>query len=147
MHVIPGSITDIKSGVVCHQVNCMGAIGAGVSGVIIKKWPAVGKEYMHICQYTQNPEHLFGHWYLVRVDDKLSIYSIFSQFNYGNSAKTGQVYTDINLLSKALHDIASRSEIVYIPYGIGCGLAGGNWNELVQLIDDIDNLYAVRLRT
>lgn len=122
----------------------MGAIGAGVSGTIVREWPKVGEEYMYMCMTVENPLQLFGHWYAVQVSARLTVYNIFSQYHYGNAAKTGRVYTDMDKLEHALRHIAAAHETVYVPYGIGCGLAGGNWNELCSRLEDVNNIVAVR---
>lgn len=152
MRIINGDISRIDLGVVIHQVNCQNRIGAGVSGAIINKWPKVETAYHNACM-NRAPQDLLGMAQFITIRepgpagcDGLRIVNSFTQLNYGNAAKTGKVYTNMRLLIKNLLRICYQNpkETVYIPYGIGCGLAGGNWNELTKWISDVPNLVAVR---
>ena len=93
MKYITGNILDIKSGTIVHQVNCRNVIGAGLSGQIIKKYPKVESAYHWLfTKYTAN--ELFKHWQAIPITDNLTIINLFTQFDYGNSAKTHKVYTE-----------------------------------------------------
>lgn len=153
MRTIIGNITDITSGIIVHQVNCRDRIGAGVSGHIIRKWPAVEQAYHDFCDVNE-PIERFGKAQFVEVTKPnkfglhgLTVVNLFSQMNYGNSAKTGVVYTNLEALVKGILKICYQNpkQTVYIPYGLGCGLAGGDWEELSSWFHDVDNLVAVKL--
>ena len=147
MKVIEGDILNIKNGVIVHQVNCQNAIGAGVSGAIIGKYPQVETAYHYLCRFKK-PKDLLGSFQSIRIDRGLEIINLFTQLDYGNSKKTGKVYTDMPLLIKQLHTIchARKDKVtIYVPYGIGCGLAGGDWTEIEKGCADLDNLVAVKL--
>lgn len=152
MEVIEGDILDITLGVIVHQVNCRNKIGAGLSGQIIRKYTQVAMEYHRIFeQYEKNAyskanyEHLLrttlkGTFQGVQVADELIVVNLFSQFYYGNSSKTGVVYTDVDDLVNGLERIKEMfaDMPVYIPWGIGCGLAGADWNEVSCRIGYLD---------
>lgn len=153
MIIIKGSITDVTEGIVVHQVNCRNRIGAGVSGAIIKKWPKVELEFHRLSQKTA-PVHLLGQTQFIKISEPimenqhgLTIVNLFSQLNYGNSTKTGVVYTDIKALVTNILKICYENPNVpvYIPYGIGCGLAGADWNEVSSWLKDPKNLHAIKL--
>lgn len=40
-----GNILDSGADVICHQVNCQGAMNSGVAKAIREKWPVVYKAY------------------------------------------------------------------------------------------------------
>ena len=136
MKFVQGDITKIKNGVICHQVNCKNKIGAGVSGAITSKWPKVKKMYHDIVAETGS--QIFGQVQLCYIDPNITVANIFSQYNYGNSKKTGIVYTDMDKLVNGLREICSLlpNRNIYIPQYIGCGLAGGDWNVLLQRLTD-----------
>ena len=143
-----GNILDVTKGVIFHQVNCRKAIGAGLSGQIIQHYPIVAERYYDT---FKNHEVEFGQLQYVTVADGLMVVNSFSQESYGNAAKTGKVYTDEDVLVRNIIFVCKNflhSAEVYIPWKIGCGLAGGNWNKiLVDIIDksnDIDNLTIVK---
>ena len=143
--IIEGDITDVTNGIIMHQVNCQNRIGAGVSGAIIKKYPLVEKVYHNSFNNYLNKQ-LFCSIMYIPINDNLTVVNSYTQFYYGNSSKTGIVYTDMDSLKKAIHSVCNKNINipVYVPYGIGCGLAGGNWNDLYLSIKDIPNLKIIK---
>ena len=143
--IIDGDLKEVSVGIIAHQVNCQGAIGAGVSRVIIKQYPIVKDKYIDICSISDK-EELFGGIQIVNVTSTLKVANIFSQFYYGNSYKTGIVYTDMDKLIYGLKNIRETypDDIIYVPYKIGCGLAGGNWDEFLQKAKYIPNIIVIR---
>ena len=137
-----GDILANTNGIICHQVNCRGVMGAGLAKQIKEKYPKVFEWYKHYCE-SISPLHLLGYAQLVTIgkdkagNSTLAIANLFAQDNYG---RTG-VYTDYKALEKCfvkVHDIAKEHKLtVYLPYGIGCGLAGGDWEKVEKLINKI----------
>jgi O-acetyl-ADP-ribose deacetylase (regulator of RNase III) len=39
------NLLEVKSGIICHQVNCIGAMGTGIALQIRNKWPVVFNDY------------------------------------------------------------------------------------------------------
>lgn len=145
MKIIDGDITNVTSGIICHQVNCLNRMGAGVAKAISDKWPEVKTDYHRYCR-TMSKEELFGKVLFTPISNEdIIVASIFSQYNYGNSKKTGVVYTDVDKLIFGLCVVLDwyEYEDVYIPYGIGCGLAGADWNDVSKRIEDLDDGYQV----
>lgn len=130
-------ILTVKQGIIVQQVNCRGVMGAGLAKQIRQAYPQVYTSYMKACSmYT--PEQLLGMVQLIKVSDKLTICNFFAQLNYGTNA----VQTNYDAFEKCLNKLASRTDYdtpIYIPYKIGCGLAGGDWEVIKELIDI--NLY------
>lgn len=159
MRVIDGDLLGITRGVIVHQVNCRDRIGAGLSGQIIAKYPEVEKAYHNIFDWhrknTSSKEEyesalrmmVKGTFQSVKISEDLFVVNLFAQFYYGNAAKTGKVYTDVNALVAGLESITELfGELpVHIPYGIGCGLAGANWQEVSRRLAHLD-ITVVRRR-
>lgn len=143
--IIEGDLTARNEGILMHQVNCQGAIGAGVSGPIIKKWPEVEQKYGKVCT-KYKPDILFGKIQTVWINNGLAIVNSFTQLNYGNSEKTGKKYTNESLLVRNINIVCEKypDKMVYVPYLIGCGLAGGDWDIVFDGIKDNENLTIVR---
>lgn len=143
MQIVQRDLLTVEQGVIAHQVNCRGRIGGGVSGAIIQKYPIVEEKYLTLCKWCP-PERLFGHRQFVQVTPQLAVYNCFTQLDYGNPKKTGRVYTDINRLASALSRICQENQgkEIWIPYGIGCGLGGANWEDVEALIRDLPLMVA-----
>ena len=119
---ITDDILNIKTGFICHQVNCYGVMGAGLALSIKKKYPKVFDEYKKLCS-SNHPKNLLGMIQIVKVSDNLRIVNVFSQLNYGKSG----LYTRYDQLESCLLRLNEIAKItnsnIYLPYKIGCGLA------------------------
>ena len=135
---IEGGIMNVQEGIVVHQVNCMNKIGAGISGFFCRKYPIVEQKYHEICEEL-GAKGVFGTVQEVPVTDKLTVVNMFSQFGYGNPAKTGKQYTNYDAFVNGLRTLCTRhpDKQVYISEFIGCGFGGGNWQIILSLIKDL----------
>lgn len=120
---------------ICHQVNCCGVMGAGLAKQIKKKYPVVFSEYKKFLGMLKEiGEDPLGVIHTVRVEPNVAIVNIFGQREYG---KYG-LHTDYAALRRAFKTIAQLypNEKIRIPCKIGCGLAGGDWNIVSQIISE-----------
>jgi len=141
MKVIKQDITTITEGFIGHQVNCRGVMGAGVALAIKNKWPKAYEEYKRA---FKNNTLILGNMILAQVtedeDHPLFIMHLCGQFNFASRG----LHTDYSKLSDALfamksfqlsyHQVYKKQLPMYLPYGIGCGLAGGDWKGRVEPI-------------
>lgn len=128
----------IKEGIICQQVNCKGVMGAGLAKAISDKFPIVKEKYLE--NYKKNKGMQLGSFQIIDVvvtsSDFLAVCNLYTQDNYGNSSITNRCYTDKELLINTIECVCSSNPNtkVYIPIKIGCGLAGGNWEEIKEEI-------------
>lgn len=118
---------------VCHQVNCMGKMGAGLALSIRKAFPSVYRVYKEKCD--DGMAQLGDVQYCsVLGDANYVIVNVFGQYGYGR----GQCQTNYEALGKAFAKIhqAFPNEVVRIPYKMGCGLGGGDWNTVLNIIKE-----------
>lgn len=142
---LPNGVLDITKGVIVHQVNCQNKFGAGLAKAIAERYPVAKTKYHHYCTTAARHKlNLLGEFICVPVTNTLNIIHLFSQYNYGNAQRTGIVYTNYDALIPGLRRICEEYDDVYIPKGIGCGLAGGDWNYVQSQIQDLP-LTAVAL--
>lgn len=122
-----------KTTYICQQVNCKGVMGAGLAKQIRDKWPVVFDEYKKICGADR-----LGDSQTVQVAPQLYVVNLFGQNGYGR----GERQTNYAALAAALfsffRDCARKNPDVTIrlPYGLGCGLAGGDWDTVLDIISD-----------
>lgn len=142
MKIINGNILDMTDGIIVHQVNCKGVMGAGLALQIKNKWPIVFKEYTEHIKYRfeRLKQHPLGSINGTSVSKSLIIYNFYSQDNYGRNGRQ----TNYEAFEKCLIGLTKRFENskitvgsipVYFPYGIGCGLAGGDWKVISKMIE------------
>lgn len=128
--------------IIAHQVNCHGAFGAGLAKQIRNEYPNVRPEYMRYC--SVHCADLMGRCQIVTVDPLPDgslrfIANLFGQFNYGR--ESDKCYTNYAALRQALTFLRDYAQFcgysVSIPYGLGCGLAGGDWSKVYSFIREI----------
>lgn len=128
MRTVHGDILKVDHGIICHQVNCRYTMGAGLAAQIRRKYPR------HYGDYISRIPHLGG-LYITQINSDLYVVGIYGQDGYGRDKQ----YTQYPALEKGLAAVAKLGKEynlpVYLPYGIGCGLAGGDWNIVSEIID------------
>lgn len=124
MKIINGDLLEIESGVICHQVNCQKVAGAGLARQIRNKWPAWYEHFLNVSP-------ILGRVDLWRASDKIMIASLYSQFGFGTKTR----HTDYGAFEVCLKKLAGMLELAYFPFGIGAGLAGGDWKVIEGLIE------------
>lgn len=136
MIVVDGDLLDVTEGLVAHQVNCRGVMGAGVARVIAKRYPGVEHAYQQFCRSADKPMYLLGHAQLVLATQVLLVANVFGQLDTGRGLQT-----DYSAVSDAIDDLAGRMGHVdpptlNVPYMMGCGLAGGDWDVYSAILDE-----------
>ena len=130
-------LLEVKSGIICHQVNCIGAMGAGVALQIRNKWPRVFDVYKQDCElFSKDPTHLMGHVQDVLVGTNLVVANCYGQVYPGrNRVMTDYFAWDV-ILDKLVELGNFFSLDLHFPYMIGCGLARGDWNTMLGKIQN-----------
>ena len=125
-----GDVLKSNCDIIVHQVNCKGVMGAGLAKQIREEYPIVYEQYKEFCK----KDDLLGKVQFVPIAYKKYVCNLFGQLSYGRNS----LQTDYEAFEKAIceiKDIASEHDFsIAIPYGIGCGLAGGDWNVIYGIL-------------
>ena len=138
MKFLKGDILDAPHGIIGHQVNCQMVMGAGLAKQIRTKYPIVFQEYSEVMGKYPVKRRL-GKCQMVQVNQNLYVANLFGQYHF---APRGQQHTDYGSLGLALHALnkwakAKRPDLpIFLPKGLGCGLAGGDWDVVLGIIRD-----------
>ena len=135
---------------ILHQVNCQGEMRTGVAKSIKILFPQCYKEYNYVCQ-AMCPEQLLGKSYVyIQPLSGSTVINVFGQNNYGYD---GDQYTDYKSLKNGIIDGVRQyrsmtkypDDILYIhiPYKLGCGLGGGDWEVISKILIEIQNAEGV----
>ncbi len=132
MQVIKGNLLEIESGIIAHQVNCKGVMGAGLANSLRAKYPVCFTSYQRYCK---EGKFLLGMVQFCKVNPDLYICNLAGQDGYGVDKR----HTDYQALEVCLTKLYAKSLelnlIPYLPYKMGCGLAGGDWAIVSKLIE------------
>ena len=132
MQVIKGNLLEIESGIICHQVNCKGVMGAGLAKSLREKYPVCFTSYHRYCK---EGKFKLGMVQFCKVNPVLYICNMAGQDGYGTQSRQ----TDYEALASCLTKLHAKSIELnltpYLPYKLGCGLAGGDWNVVSKMIE------------
>ena len=142
IHYIKGDITKSDCDVICHQVNCQGAMNSGVAKAIREKWPEVYKSYKTWCdRFKEDTYALLGNSQAVAIDHdpRRYVVNLFTQQYYGYD---GTRFTDYEAFYNALATLAIQLQDypnvkIAFPYNIGCCRGGANWNIIRTMIKEV----------
>lgn len=137
---VRGDLLNSPCDIICHQVNCRGVMGAGLAKKIAETYPLVLRVYRDKC--NKGLARL-GELDFVQTPDMRIVCNMYAQDRYGRDRQ----YTDYEAFKDCLDgivDFVRRCESKYnrkirkigFPYNIGCGLAGGDWNIVRELIEN-----------
>lgn len=128
---------------ILHQCNTCGVMGAGIARIISRDYPGAYKADLQFRSNIIKKNNLKNASYYP-VKEMLGLYSTYSENELEIANLYGQLEPgfspDFKNLLYAMEDylIESRNKDVFlIPYKIGCGLAGGNWNVLEEKLVDV----------
>ncbi len=131
---IQGDITQTELKYIAHGVNCQNKMGSGVARALYEKFPKVKTQYHTFCAPVGYKHELLGRVHKVEYPTK-TIYNLFTQLNFGYDGKKYVNYAAIVQCFTKLLNQCNIQEPIAIPK-IGCGLAGGDWKFVEQLIND-----------
>ena len=131
-----GNLLTTNTQILVHQTNCQGVMGAGLAKQIRAKYPKVYTAYKQLCSTTA-PERLLGTIQCIPISEHTAICNLFGQKTYG---RYGQ-HTDYAAFHKALTALKTYMKqhdktTVAFPKYIGCGLAGGDWNSIHNMLQN-----------
>lgn len=130
LSVINGDILKVvEHGDIIHQVNCRHIAGAGLARQIRFKYP------LWYERYKAHPNPQLGKIGVTSVDMGLYIVDFYAQFDVGTQKRR----TDYDAFESCLISYADAysngGSTAFFPYGIGCGLGGGDWDIISNLIE------------
>ena len=137
VEVVEGSnLLDVQQGIICHQTNCVGVMGAGIARQIREKWPKVYDEYLKDCAFAKSdPRRLLGHVQDIAIKPGLVVANCYGQVQPGNGCMTD--YDAWNTILDKLKDLSNYFNLdLHFPWMVGCGLAGGDWSIMQKKIED-----------
>lgn len=128
---------------IVQQVNCRGVMGAGLAKQIRARWPGIYAPYADICR-NKGAQALGTMFPYVTPDNGPVICNCFAQDGYGRDRQ----YTSYQHLRKSLlqvktyvegclKEVPKPSASIRIPYGLGCGLAGGDWDVVYGILNEV----------
>jgi len=136
IHYVKGDATQpIGDGnkIICHICNDIGAWGAGFVLALSKRWSAPEEAY------REDKKLFLGKTIIVPVEYNISVANMVAQEGVGYSPDglAPIRYGAVRACLAAVNDVAYRTKATLHMPRIGCGLAGGRWDEIEAIINDV----------
>lgn len=135
----------LKSGcdILCHQVNCQGVMGSGIAKQIREKYAGVYENYKLFVKQNGKGDSL-GQVFFFATENWQIIANMFSQYNYLPRTECHTDYYAFRSCCKAIKRFIrrcwdsekGRQPVIGFPYKIGCGLAGGDWRNISEILEE-----------
>lgn len=121
--------------IICHICNDIGGWGRGFVVAISKRWPEPEADFREWYAGRKDNDFALGAVRLVQVEDGLWVANLIGQHNLRRGPEGPPIrYAAVEQgLATIAREAAARGASVHMPR-IGCGLAGGKWEEIEPLI-------------
>ena len=116
-----------------HQVNCVGVMGAGIAAQVRKRFPDCYDAYKRICS-----KDCLGKIY-VHDCGAIKICNAFGQQGISRTTRMTDYIAWQSILQALIAELDRLQQLgqiwtVVAPYGIGCGLGGGSWPTMFDML-------------
>lgn len=154
IEIVNGDLLKADLPVIAHQTNCLGVMGGGIAKSIKNRWSNVFTQYKSLCTNVVDKHKLLGRTQICPTNDTpiKEVANLFGEYSFTESvAPYENRHTDYDALRNALASLKEKLIIlgydkVGIPYKLGCGLAGGDWDGVVYpMLQEIFNDNTVTL--
>lgn len=126
-----GDLLKAEEKVIAHQVNCFGAIG-GLACYVFNKWMDAENDYMQLV-HRASPWALLGLAQLTgQQKDGHIICNLFGQYHPGADYRPEALEAALTILAQ---QAKAMGWSVALPYKLSCGICGGDWDEVLQIIE------------
>lgn len=136
-----GDLLEFPANIICHQVNYYGVMGGGIAYAIRRKVLSA-TDYQEYVDYCKFGKATLGSIQLLPRSDKDDgfVANLFSQADFS---------TDYNFLYLCLHKVELITHqlgfTVALPGNMGCGIAHGEWNKVMEVIQKVFGKSPVKL--
>jgi O-acetyl-ADP-ribose deacetylase (regulator of RNase III) len=121
--------------VICHVCNDIGGWGKGFVLAISKRWPQPETAYRAWYRDRNNNDFTLGAAQLVQVEPEIWVANMIGQ--HGVRHDRGKPPIRYEAIESALGRVAAEAKklqaTIHMPR-IGCGLAGGTWDQIEPII-------------
>ncbi|CAM2802625.1 Appr-1-p processing protein [Chryseobacterium flavum] len=120
--------------IIAHICNDIGGWGKGFVTAISKRWKQPEKEYREWFKINKNFN--LGEIQIVQTEDDIWVCNMIAQHKIITHSEVLPIRYDAveECLLKLAHEAVQQKASVHMPR-IGCGLAGGKWEEIEPIIE------------
>ena len=122
--------------IIAHICNDLGGWGKGFVLAVSKRWDSPEKEYRNWHRFRSENNFALGEIQMVKVEKYMYVANIIGQKGIKTGSNAVPVRYDAieKALEKLSHEALQINASIHMPR-IGCGLAGGKWEEIEPIIE------------
>lgn len=138
IYEVKGNLLEMPNiNYICNENNTLGIMGGGIALQIANKWNVVKEKDKALCKEF----NMFGEFMAQSVDDTQTVINLYAQTEIGTHKRQLNYMAFGHALGEFTEFLAYRDRDLTIgfPKYIGCGLAGGNWEIVEQMLHDFAN--------
>lgn len=142
-----GDLFNAPAGIICHQVNCKGNMGRGVAKTFKERYPLTFKMYASLCHDHDSEDLLGSILFRAELDCKWTC-CMFAQDDWrGHGCNTDYAAFEecCGAIKREIIGLHLGDIIINMPYRIGAGLGGGDWNIIYSILEEEFKEYNVIL--
>ena len=145
VNYVLGDLFDTDADIIAHGVNCKGSFGSGIAGLMNRYYPPVRREYLD--KFDTEGWKLGDTQFVRLVNVKGYIYTIIAncatQDDYGYKGVCHASYPAIRECMTKVKEYARQDNLTIAIPTIGCGLAGGDWNIVKGILEEVFTDYDI----
>jgi O-acetyl-ADP-ribose deacetylase (regulator of RNase III) len=133
---VTGDLLKSQEHIIGHQTNCLGIMGGGIAVYIKKLYPEIFKPYQELCFAHNKSRSLLGECQVVKTNTEGKyVANLFGQHAISRTSQETE-YDELEKALFKLKDYAKEKNLtVGLPWQLGSGLGGGDWNEVKNRIE------------
>lgn len=146
-----GNVFESDCTVILHQANCYAIMGSGIAKEVKQRFPAAFEADRMFEVPVGSRERLGKFSYGWNSNNTRVVFNLYGQHRYGRDQK----YTEEDMLEKAIlgaFDKLSENRAnpdfrikIGLPKNMGCGLAGGDWEVVKDILQQAADEYGFDL--
>lgn len=145
IEIVNGNVLDAfadrKINFLVHCCNMQHVMGAGIAKQIKHTYPEA-YTVDGIWFLSKNPD--FSHMSVARISTNRYVINVYGQRYYGTENRQLN-YAFLRTGLTQLASITDTADTIGLPYGMGCGLAGGDWPTVLKIIEDVFQNHEVKI--
>jgi len=128
---------------IAHGCNCFNTMGAGIAKQIKMRYPMA---YEADCETIAGDKEKLGDFSIAFENDRM-IFNLYTQYNMGRDLSYPALESSLRKLKNSLDFVDENQNLVLGLPRIGCGIAGGDWPRVEEIINNVFAKRTVRVYT
>jgi O-acetyl-ADP-ribose deacetylase (regulator of RNase III) len=130
-----GDLLQSDCNVIIHCCNCFNRMGSGIAKAIAEKWPEARAADDKTVPGDRDKLGTFTKAELQEV----VIFNLYGQYRYGTDSRKVE-YDALEKGLTSIKEFLDQNGMAFYKVGtyrLGCGLAGGDWDEVKPIIERV----------